>query len=429
MGKFLAPPLWRVRWVRAEGKVEDRAEEYSVILTGDGQPYRLRHELPEGRAGRVLEEKEARAVAEGVLLKRFGRRALDLEPVSSTPAALPSRRDWYFVWKDPAATAGSAPLEGEGRYSVKLAGDEVSFYRQYVEVPERWQRSERQRRAFLGILRGVGGALSGLLALWVIWTSVLGAVRGAGFSMPIFWRVLGVSLVGQLVLAGNRLPERLASFSNSQPWSSQLFRLAMGEGLWALVAALGLAALWARASSGDLGDRDGVGKWVAWPIVGVGAAVSAWTHQAAPYWDVPTSVAHLLPELGALSSVFRLASLAALFVLLSQHLRSKYFALALGLTLGVWISPETLTGLLAASAFWGVAMVVLSEVAQRTGPGMWIGFFTVILAVGEIRDLRVLGNTPGGWTAGVGLVLILLWSWRIRLMGDFRSNHLPVTRQ
>ena len=366
IGKFLPPPLWRVRWVRATGSAEERAEEYAVLLTGDGQPYRLRHELPEGRAGSSLEEGPARARAEAELRRRFGRAASELEPVSSAPSVLPGRRDWYFAWKDPRAKLEAG---GEGRFAVKLSGGEVSYYRQYVEIPERWQRTERQRRTLLGIVHGAAGALAGLLALWVLWQAALGAVRaapGRGLSMPVFWRALALAGAAQLILALNRAPERMAAFATSQPWSSQVFRLALGETVWVVFAALALATLWARVAAGGVGDRDGVGPALAGPVVGLGVGFALWSHRAEPFWAAPAGLAQAWPPLAGLASAFLFAAVAGFFVVFSQHRsrragRARAFALVFGAALGLWSAAgETWLGLIGAGALWALGLGLLA---------------------------------------------------------------------
>src|SRR5205814_5187050 len=37
VGTFIVPPRWFVRFVRFEGDVADRAEEYQVLVAGDGR--------------------------------------------------------------------------------------------------------------------------------------------------------------------------------------------------------------------------------------------------------------------------------------------------------------------------------------------------------------------------------------------------------
>ena len=87
-----------------------------------------------------------------------------------------------------------------------------------------------------------------------------------------------------------------------------------------------------------------------------------------------------------------------------------------GVALGTWGGAETLGGLAASSALWGLGLVLLAEIAKRTGAGVWIGLVAGMLAIGRTQELRVFGATPGGWTAGVALVLILGWAWYVKAL-------------
>jgi hypothetical protein len=206
----------------------------------------------------------------------------------------------------------------------------------------------------------------------------------------------------------------MAGFATSQPWSSQLLRLGMGEAVWAVFAALGLAALWGRAAFGQTEDRDGVGLWVAWPFAGLGAVLSAWTHQTAPFWAIPTTIAHRWPVVGGLAPAFILVGVSGFLVIFGQNRfesaspgRARAFALALGLAIGTANGGETLGGLLGSSALWGGGLCLLAEVAAATGPGMWIGLVTMTLLIARVQELRIFGWTPGGWTAVVGMLAVL----------------------
>jgi len=52
----VTPPSWVVRFARFQGDVADRAEEYRVYLRGNGERFRISHELPEARPGKSLTE-------------------------------------------------------------------------------------------------------------------------------------------------------------------------------------------------------------------------------------------------------------------------------------------------------------------------------------------------------------------------------------
>ncbi len=170
LGRYLPVPRRVVRYAKFEGNVAERAEEFLVFVGPDGEVQRMTHRLPEGRAGAQLEEDEARAIAVAALRTDLGLEPEGLEEVSADPSQLPERRDWSFVFKDPAGY----PLDtGEARIIVRIAGDEVVETGRFVHIPEEWERehrkepgrlpdrSDRLRRADGAVVSRRGGAGGG----------------------------------------------------------------------------------------------------------------------------------------------------------------------------------------------------------------------------------------------------------------------------
>jgi hypothetical protein len=103
VGNALAPPLWEVRFARFDGDVVERVEEWRVAVAGNGDVRQVVHRLPEGRPGANLERPAAEALAEATL-----RQVMGVDPsalvLRSADQAQRARRDWGFVYADPAST-------------------------------------------------------------------------------------------------------------------------------------------------------------------------------------------------------------------------------------------------------------------------------------------------------------------------------------
>ena len=70
--------------------------------------------------------------------------------MSADPSQLPDRRDWVFVFKDPA---GLLPLDsGEARIIVQIAGDEVVETGRFIHIPEDWEREHRKQQGVTQII-------------------------------------------------------------------------------------------------------------------------------------------------------------------------------------------------------------------------------------------------------------------------------------
>ncbi len=120
IGKYIKAASWRIRFLRFEGDVAERAEEYNVFVRENGKAYRFWHQLPEDMEGAILEKEEAQEISYQVLKDIYGIEPIKLKELSAIPEKLPNRRDWKFTYSD---TLNYTLQEGELRYSVKISGN------------------------------------------------------------------------------------------------------------------------------------------------------------------------------------------------------------------------------------------------------------------------------------------------------------------
>ncbi|MEO7163600.1 MAG: hypothetical protein ABI041_11835, partial [Bdellovibrionia bacterium] len=223
LGSYLAPSGWLVRFFRLDSDnsdVAERAEEFQVFIYNSGEVYRIRHEVPEGRALPSLSEEAARKVALNTLQKTYGIDQSHLKELSSTALKLPARTDWHFVFANPTVVLPS----GEARISVKVVGDSVASIQRFVFIPEAWARSERNRQNSLGILKGISALIVALLLLAGVGISLKRWVQHTT-SYKSFWLSFGVFSLINLVNFLNGLPVRLAQFSTEGPRLNQFVAL------------------------------------------------------------------------------------------------------------------------------------------------------------------------------------------------------------
>ena len=250
IGGVLAPPVWDVRFARFEGDVAERAEEWRVSLGPDGDVRTVRHTLPEERPGARLTREAAQTLAEQALRTRLRVDPASLRVVGAEEGKRPARTDWSFVWSDPAVPVGK---DGEARYVVGIAGDEVSAYGRYVFVPQAWTRAEEERvnRAQVaGIGAGLvflAAALVGLVVGVIAWTN-------RRCDTAAVWRVMLLSVVVTLLVAANNLPSLALQLRTAEPlwqqWLMRALQLAAGGIVTALLLGLlaGVGAWGARTA-------------------------------------------------------------------------------------------------------------------------------------------------------------------------------------
>jgi len=300
IGRWLAPPLWEVRYARFDsGDVVDRAEEWRVTVDGEAKVRGVRHLLPEQRPGAKLTREEARTLAQREVSKRFGLDPAAIREVEAREDAQPARTDWQFTFADPRVDVGKG---GEARALVQVAGDEVAASGRYIFVPEDWQRAERERASRLSIAKIVVVLMFALVGLGaIIWASV--AWTRDHFDRRVFWIVTLASFVAALVNAVDQWPSMAMGLQTTEPVLRQV-ALASGRILFgAVMAALlggmlsGVASYAARMHVTP--GLDAAALWVRGAeiglfVVGLNALVGLLTPDLAPSW----------PKFGAENAAF-----------------------------------------------------------------------------------------------------------------------------
>jgi len=238
MGDYLAPPHWKIRFVRFTGDVAERAEEYQVFLAGAQGVYRFRHVLPEAAPGESLAEEGARTLAHDALRERHNLDPAALKEISAESSKLKARTDWDFTYSDPA---GIDLSPGEKRISIHVAGDRVSDAFRYVHEPEDWQRADRDRQVLPSIINlSCIAVLAVLVLAGAVWAVV--AWSRKQFAVSAFLWVLGAVLAIRIIDVVNSMPSLIAQFSTAQPYKVQLFTFILA-GLLATVVMAGSMGL------------------------------------------------------------------------------------------------------------------------------------------------------------------------------------------
>jgi hypothetical protein len=269
---YLPAAWWEVRYVHTTGSVLERAEEWRVRVLPDGRVLDVARRVPEGTPGASPTPDAARALADRALavagVARAGLREVELRQVPR-----PARLDTRVEYEDAAA---ALPGGASARVRVQLAGDQPLGVARGVQLPEQFERADRERAD----RRGLETQLAGL-ALFALALSLL-LVATRRHEHPGARRLLdrrGTVLLGvaaAVALLASRvddLPGLLAAWPTSMPWTRYLAQSALTTAIG--VAALGamVAGLWLLADA--LRRRTGVPFWPAPAAGGVHDAVLA----------------------------------------------------------------------------------------------------------------------------------------------------------
>ncbi|MEK6689235.1 MAG: hypothetical protein AABZ01_12365, partial [Gemmatimonadota bacterium] len=371
-GDALPVPHWRVRFARFEGDVADRAEEWVVRIIGAGTVDRIRHTLPEGRPGTRLEEEEARARVDSALGAWVGTSAGSLELVSVEPDQHPERTDWTVTYADRSV---SLP-EGEIRVAANVLGDEVTYRRRFVQVPEEWSRDWQRRSVYAMLPAGAAGLSFGLLLLIALGMGVVRTARRQSDRHVTITAGL-ILLAGSLIGTYNGWASTPFEYQTARPWPLQFWSSVGWEVFGALLGAGALAMI-----LGTMLPRTEVSRrYAATTWLGIGAlmaglqAMLGWFSQGMPGLTVG-AVGLRWPVLDQVTSV-----------------------------------PSNLLG--------GIALTtVVFSFGNRIGgrwPSLWLPWF---IAFGAVHGLMVGGAEGVAWPAVVlGALVTPGLAWVIRRIG------------
>jgi len=434
LGGYLDPPEFVVRAASFEGDVADRAEEWRVYVDGTGQVTRIRHELPESRPGPLLEEAQARALADSALRAGLGYGLAHFEELSLTPTAHPSRRDWRLTAAD---TAEPSLPQGERRIGINIAGGEVTDVHRFVHVNEEWERRDRNRTSAIQPLN-----LGRILIFFVacLTGAILGLVRWTRGQFPsrFGWSLAGMLCAATLAALFNLWPSTVAEFSTAEPYGLQATTSMISRSLAAVFSGFALALLAGLGGSSveptsrrmSPSDRGG-NLWLGLSLGAAGAGLLVLADRiqgvGRPEWPGYGGAAAYVSWLAAPESRLLTFVLWTALLLCLVQLANRISAR--------WTQRRDLVALiLVASGLLLAPIVDLSRWAEFLVLGLALGGYLMWVYVGFLRFdlslapilvaaasgldlLRVAAqrNYPGAASGAVlGLLLIgwLAWWWR-----------------
>ncbi len=244
---------WSNRWVR-----ELQKEEFRVRITTTGELVGFDHLVEEDGEGARLSQGEARKLAEGYLSRTLGRSLDKLEFVEAESIERRNRTDHSFTYK-------LADFEVNGatyRLRLGILGDQVGSFKEYLKIPEAWEREYRQLRSHneaTGIVAQILLALT-MIAMLVV---LFGAIR----KRDVRWRTAtifgAVAAVLTLLANLNVLPLTAYGYDTTETFGSFLTGQLVGSLASALSAGIFIFFLTAAAEPvyrRAYGNQIGIGR-------------------------------------------------------------------------------------------------------------------------------------------------------------------------
>ena len=132
--------FWDVRFFKPL-----QEEEFRVRVSPAGQIVGYDHKVEEARAGETPNRAQAQTLAQDYLSGKMGidLHVWDLLPEEANRKGLPNRVDWSFTWERHGFRAKDAPY----RLKVTLHANQVGGSKEFLQVPEAWERGYERLRS------------------------------------------------------------------------------------------------------------------------------------------------------------------------------------------------------------------------------------------------------------------------------------------
>lgn len=430
---FLSPPAWDIRVLKQKGSVEDRSEEYRVWIGIDGRLLGYQHKWPEKRPGDTLDEKAAMEKAHAAI-QNFGVKEIgSLSLVSITPSKLDERTDWLIEFSD---TLNYTVGEGQGRYQIALAGSEVNGFKQYVFVPENWERDNKKQQSTLRILT----LLSNLFRYAIL---IVGIVIGfinwsrKRFSIQMFSVFVAIVLGFSILDLANSWSDLTHGYFTGLPYTNFLAMTLIGSVIGLVFLSLGVGVL--GGFSCEMARNDVLaGKALVKALLlgviwtGLQAAVGELNPQMAPKWIWLAPLNAKLPWLSPITDswtrfVFYPAFMMILFYLARRFANNDGSPNILTITF-IFIAgfvasggqADVLNAWLLTGVCGGTIFILLYFLIGRHLS--WIPLiFVVPLVFHEISRLLTSPNHGILWGSSLTIILFITAAW-LWYKGIMRCN-------
>ena len=221
---------WETRFFRPLQK-----EEFDVRVDPAGDVVGYAHVLEEATPGARLERGAAQAAAESFLREglHIDLSLYDFREEEANFTDQPARRDWSFSWERRGFRAKDAPY----RFIVRLAGDRVSGYNEFLKVPEAWKLDYERLRSSNNLFEYVA-----LLPYAFLVGGCLYVIVSLGRRGLLEWRIglaFGVFItLLYFVMTMNQWPLDRVEYDTNSPYSSFFLSHLGRAALTSIVSAL-----------------------------------------------------------------------------------------------------------------------------------------------------------------------------------------------
>ncbi|MFC1842693.1 CPBP family intramembrane glutamic endopeptidase [Candidatus Dependentiae bacterium] len=218
LGTYLDSPQWLVRFVKFDGDLQNRAEEYIAFINHKKKLTRIYHKVPEDKIDQKLSEDKARTIAHSHLVQVLHIDPKKLKEIAAKSHKLKNRINWEFIFSDKALFPAN---KAEARIVIQIDGDDISDAYRYVHVPEEWQRKEGNKQNIKNIITS--------LCLLILIFIIVFAVILTGKNTTRFSKkhaIIGflTYFISAIIINANAIMKIIANFDPIKPFNTQLIQ-------------------------------------------------------------------------------------------------------------------------------------------------------------------------------------------------------------
>jgi membrane protease YdiL (CAAX protease family) len=220
---------WSHRWFKPGEK-----EEYQARISTKGEVLYLNHLIEEEAEGADISRDSALVLADSFLFTTMKIDKELVELIEASKDGQPNRTDWNITYKHKTFE----PIEDiEYRYIVRIQGDQISSYNEYVHVPEKWTADYKQLRSLNNL---AGGSATLLMFLTIIAIVIVFFMKirlhDIQWRTALIFGIIATTL--QYLNTLNNWPNSLYFYDTTTSWGSFLINqffigllLALGTGV------------------------------------------------------------------------------------------------------------------------------------------------------------------------------------------------------
>jgi hypothetical protein len=213
-------------------------ESMSVQISPQGRLLGFDYDIPDDKKLPSLEKQQAICLATDFLSKTLGLDLKGYKLVDDGMVSKPHRKDFSFTWEDSKTDYRDARI----RLTVEVSGNNITYFDNYLHVPESWSRSYSTMRSSNELLYQMARVPFFILAIAAVFLLIRNAAL-RNIHWPSALAIAGLLSVAKFLECLNELEIALSIYSSDQSLAGFLTHRIVIDALGAAANFIGILIL------------------------------------------------------------------------------------------------------------------------------------------------------------------------------------------